>query len=128
MRLPSALNAELQSALRCPSRIASGAPVLPSHSRAVWSAEAVTMHSPSALNAALTTTSWCPSRVAIHPMLYRGMDRSQLDAAYNNTAAVPERGAIVAIGGHAVQRCGANTLVISTLPRVRARASGSICS
>jgi arylformamidase len=29
-------------------------------------------------------------------MLYRGMDRAQLDAAYNNTAAVPERGAIVA--------------------------------
>jgi arylformamidase len=29
-------------------------------------------------------------------MLYRGMDRAQLDAAYNNTAAVPERGALVA--------------------------------
>ena len=29
-------------------------------------------------------------------MLYRGMDRGQLDAAYNNTAAVPERDAIVA--------------------------------
>jgi hypothetical protein len=29
-------------------------------------------------------------------MLYRGMDRTQLDAAYNNTAAVPERGSIVA--------------------------------
>src|SRR5216684_6942629 len=29
-------------------------------------------------------------------MLYRGMDRSQLDTAYNNTAAVPERDAIVA--------------------------------
>jgi acetyl esterase/lipase len=29
-------------------------------------------------------------------MLYRGMDRTQLDAAYNNSAAVPERGAIVA--------------------------------
>jgi acetyl esterase/lipase len=28
--------------------------------------------------------------------LYRGMDRAQLDAAYNNTAAVPERNAIVA--------------------------------
>jgi hypothetical protein len=28
-------------------------------------------------------------------MLYRGMDRAQLDAAYNNTAAVPERDAIV---------------------------------
>ena len=29
-------------------------------------------------------------------MVYRGMDRAQLDAAYNNTAAVPERDAIVA--------------------------------
>ena len=29
-------------------------------------------------------------------MLYRGMDRTQLDTAYNNTAAVPERDAIVA--------------------------------
>ena len=29
-------------------------------------------------------------------MLYRGMDRAQLDAAYNNSGAVPERGAIVA--------------------------------
>ena len=31
-----------------------------------------------------------------YAMLYRGMDRAQLDAAYNNTAAVPERDAIVA--------------------------------
>jgi arylformamidase len=29
-------------------------------------------------------------------MLYRGMDRAQLDRAYNNTLAVPERGVIVA--------------------------------
>ena len=29
-------------------------------------------------------------------MLYRGMDRAQLDAAYNNSAAVPERDTIVA--------------------------------
>src|SRR5215469_14650116 len=29
-------------------------------------------------------------------MLYRGMDRAQLDAAYNNSAAVPERDSIVA--------------------------------
>jgi hypothetical protein len=29
-------------------------------------------------------------------MLYRGMDCSQLDAAYNNTFAVPERSAIYA--------------------------------
>ena len=27
-------------------------------------------------------------------MLYRGMDRAQLDATYNNTAAVPERDAM----------------------------------
>src|SRR5215469_5759863 len=31
-----------------------------------------------------------------YAMLYRGMDRAQLDAAYNNSAAVPERDAIVA--------------------------------
>ena len=31
-----------------------------------------------------------------YTMLYRGMDRAQLDAAYNNSAAVPEREAIVA--------------------------------
>jgi len=29
-------------------------------------------------------------------MQYRGMDRAQLDAAYNNSAAVPERDAIFA--------------------------------
>ena len=29
-------------------------------------------------------------------MLYRGMDRAQLDIAHNNTLAVPERGEIVA--------------------------------
>jgi len=29
-------------------------------------------------------------------MLYRGMDRAQLDAAYNNSATVPERDAIIA--------------------------------
>ena len=29
-------------------------------------------------------------------MVYRGMDRAQLDRAYNNTLAVPERSAIVA--------------------------------
>ena len=29
-------------------------------------------------------------------MLYRGMDRAQLDTAYNNSAAVPGRDAIVA--------------------------------
>jgi hypothetical protein len=29
-------------------------------------------------------------------MLYRGMDRTQLDTAYNNAAAVPQRDTIVA--------------------------------
>jgi arylformamidase len=40
-------------------------------------------------------------------MLYRGMDRKELDAAYNNTAAVPERAAIYAdwaVRGAAVRR------------------------
>ena len=32
----------------------------------------------------------------VESMLYRDMDRAQLDAAYNNTAHVPERGAIIA--------------------------------
>jgi acetyl esterase/lipase len=32
----------------------------------------------------------------MHTMLYREMDRAQLDAGYNNTAHVPERGAIIA--------------------------------
>jgi arylformamidase len=32
----------------------------------------------------------------VETMLYRDMDRAQLDAAYNNTAHVPERGAIIA--------------------------------
>jgi arylformamidase len=32
----------------------------------------------------------------VESMLYRNMDRAQLDAAYNNTAHVPERGAIIA--------------------------------
>jgi len=61
-------------------------------------------------------------------MLYRGMDRAQLDAAYNNSAAVPERDAIVA--GWATRSArvrGANTLDISTSLTARLRASGSIC-
>jgi arylformamidase len=37
-----------------------------------------------------------PTAKASGEMLYRGMDRAQLDAAYNNTVAVPERNAIVA--------------------------------
>ena len=40
-------------------------------------------------------------------MLYRGMDRAQLDAAYNNTAAVPERSALYAdwkVRGDALRR------------------------
>jgi arylformamidase len=41
-------------------------------------------------------------------MLYRGMDRAQLDTAYNNSAAVPERDAIVAdwAARSAKVRCG----------------------
>jgi len=34
--------------------------------------------------------------IGAYAMLYREMDRAQLDAAYNNSAAVPERDAIVA--------------------------------
>src|SRR5271165_4036580 len=44
--------------------MANTAPVLPSHSRAVLSREAVRMRWPSGLNAALSTQSVWPSRVA----------------------------------------------------------------
>src|SRR3974377_1197675 len=57
-------------------------------------------------------------------MLYRGMDRAQLDAAYNNSAAVPERDAIVAglaarsprVGGDSPVHCD---LAYGDTPRER---------
>ena len=65
MRLPSGLNAALcTSHLVCPESVASAAPVSASHSRAVLSADAVTMRLPSGLNAALCTTPVCPESVA----------------------------------------------------------------
>jgi arylformamidase len=39
--------------------------------------------------------AWHSALMGDFSMLYRGMDRPQLDAAYNNGAAVPERNAIV---------------------------------
>jgi hypothetical protein len=57
-------------------------------------------------------------------MLYRGMDRAQLDAAYNNSAAVPDRDAIIADWA---ARSATNTPGISTLPTAVPRASASIC-
>jgi hypothetical protein len=48
-------------------------------------------------------------------MLNRGMDRIQLDTAYNNTAAVPERAMRSSPDGwRAAPRCGASALGIST--------------
>jgi hypothetical protein len=49
-----------------------------------------------------------------YAMLYRGMDRAQLDAAYNNSAAVPERDPIA--GGWAARSAKgvANTPAVST--------------
>jgi hypothetical protein len=61
-------------------------------------------------------------------MLYRGMDRTQLDAAYNNTALSPSATRLSPTGRHGAQRRGANMPVISTLPTATARESGSICS
>ena len=60
-------------------------------------------------------------------MLYREMDRAQLDAAYNNSAAIPERTRLSPVGRHAVPGCGANTPDVSTSLTARLRASGSIC-
>ena len=60
-------------------------------------------------------------------MLYRGMDRAQLDAAYNNTAAVPERDAIVAdwAARSAKARCEYASRL--DLAYGHTRASGSTC-
>ena len=46
-------------------------------------------------------------------MLYRGMNRAELDTAYNNSAAVPERDAIVADLG-STQRQGAVRMRLAT--------------
>ena len=44
----------------------------------------------------VTTTTAHRIVTGAYATLYRGMDRAQLDAAYNNSAAVPERAAIFA--------------------------------
>jgi hypothetical protein len=44
----------------------------------------------------VTTATPIELRTGAYAMLYGGMDRAQLYAAYNNSAAVPERDAIVA--------------------------------
>ena len=59
-------------------------------------------------------------------MLYRGMDRAQLDAAYNNTAAVRERDALFAdwaVRSEKVrqQRPGHSDLNYGDSPRERRR-------
>ena len=50
-------------------------------------------------------------------MLYRGMNRAELDTAYNNSAAVPERDAIVADLG-STQRQGAVRMRLATVSGV----------
>ena len=64
MREPSGLNAALFTQSVCPESVASAAPDLASHKRAVLSADAVTIRDPSGLNAAVTTRSVCPDSVA----------------------------------------------------------------
>jgi arylformamidase len=56
-------------------------------------------------------------------MLYHGMDRAQLDTAYNNSAAVPERDAIVAdwAARSAKVRCEYAGHLVSPTPRDRSR-------
>ena len=49
-------------------------------------------------------------------MLYRDMDRAQLDAAYNNTAHVPERGAIIADWAARARRCGTSAQTHLDIP------------
>lgn len=49
-------------------------------------------------------------------MLHRGMDRAQFDAAYNDTAAVPDRDAIIADWEARSAKVRLNTPAISTLP------------
>jgi hypothetical protein len=60
-------------------------------------------------------------------MLNRGMDRIQLDTAYNNTAAVPERDAIVAGWVARSAQVRRTRPGISTWPTATDRANGSIC-
>jgi len=61
-RLPSGLNAALVTDPECPKSVASAAPVLASHNRAVLSTDAVTTRLPSGLNAAHITTAECPAK------------------------------------------------------------------
>ena len=60
-------------------------------------------------------------------MLYRGMDRAQLDAAYNNSAAVPERDAIVADWAARSTKARREHAGRLDLAYGNTRASGSIC-
>ena len=60
-------------------------------------------------------------------MLYRGMDRAQLDAAYNNSAAVPERDAIFADWAARSAKVRHESGGRLDLAYGDTRASGSIC-
>jgi|SRR6516164_11636684 len=60
-------------------------------------------------------------------MLYRGMDRAQLDAAYNSSAAVPERDAIVADWAARSAKVRHESGGRLDLAYGDTRASGSIC-
>ena len=62
-----------------------------------------------------------------YAMLYREMDRAQLDAAYNNSAAVPERDAIVADWAARSARVRREYVGRLELAYGDTPASGSIC-
>jgi len=62
----------------------------------------------------VTTTTAHRIVTGAYAMLYRGMDRAQLDAAYNNPRPSPSATRFSPIGRHAVPRCGANTPAAST--------------
>jgi hypothetical protein len=63
MRAPSGLNAAATTRSLCPESVASAAPLVASHTRAVLSSDAVTTLLPSGLKeAAVTASSWRKGR------------------------------------------------------------------
>ena len=64
--------------------------------------------------------------IGAYAMLYRGMDRRSLMPPTTTPQPSPSAMRLSRIGRHAARRCGANTPVVSILPTVIPRASGSI--
>ena len=61
-------------------------------------------------------------------MLYRGMDRAQLDAAYNNLAAVTASAKLLADWPRAARAFVSGIGDISASPMANSRVKGSTCS